>query len=263
MTSDGYTFYDSYFRAIQRIDDPLERLAAYEALSKYAFTGEYTDLNGMAGLVLDMAIPTIETSTANRERAKKAKESKKEVVSIEQSKEISIEKSKEISIEKSKEQSKEKKIKEKKNNVKEREEKGSEEGEAAQGGEDEEAAPDINEIVDKWNKLPAPIPKVKSLEGDRKKLLKARIREHGTAEVIAAIEQVARSDFLQGKNDRGWNINFDWFIKPNNFQKVHEGNYTEDKQDDNTSTSTDDPFELYYAGAYKVSDAVPGDGGGT
>ena len=56
--------------------------------------------------------------------------------------------------------------------------------------------------------------------------LNARVKEHGVDEIQKAIDNIAKSDFLNGKNNRGWTITFDWFVKPNNFIKVLEGDYT-------------------------------------
>ena len=50
-----------------------------------------------------------------------------------------------------------------------------------------------------------------------------------------AIESIKESPFLQGQNKRGWIITFDWFIKPNNFIKVLEGNYIDNKKQQNSS----------------------------
>ena len=49
--------------------------------------------------------------------------------------------------------------------------------------------------------------------------------------MLTAIEKIKSSDFLCGKGGKGWVITFDWFVKPNNFIKVLEGNY-DNKQDD-------------------------------
>lgn len=80
-------------------------------------------------------------------------------------------------------------------------------------------------VVEAWNKLK--LSKVVTIKPNtnRYKLLKARIKDVGIDKVIEAIESINNSDFLKGKNDRGWCITFDWFIKPNNFIKVLEGNY--------------------------------------
>lgn len=68
---DGFIFYKSYEDAIACIKDDAERLRAYEALIKYALHGQKEDVDGYAGVVLNMAIPTID---ANNRRYEKAKE---------------------------------------------------------------------------------------------------------------------------------------------------------------------------------------------
>ncbi len=84
---------------------------------------------------------------------------------------------------------------------------------------------DLHKIMEVWNNLG--LSKVKSINNNRLKLLKARIKEYSIDEVIQAIESINNSSFLKGQNNRGWIITFDWFIKPNNFVKVLEGNYLE------------------------------------
>ena len=56
-------------------------------------------------------------------------------------------------------------------------------------------------------------------------MLCARIKENGLENILKAIDKIKDSDFLQGKNNKGWAITFDWFVLPNNFIKVYEGNY--------------------------------------
>ena len=90
----------------------------------------------------------------------------------------------------------------------------------------------VQQIVDAWNSLGlSKITKIVSGK-DRDRLLKARIKEYGVDLILQAIEKVRQSDFLMGKNKDGWTITFDWFIRPNNFPKVLDGNY------DNKSTQT-------------------------
>lgn len=88
----------------------------------------------------------------------------------------------------------------------------------------------IEKVMEKWNLLG--ISNISCIKNTRQKLLKARIKEHGTDNVINAIGNIEKSSFLKGQNDRGWVITFDWFVKPNNFIKVLEGNYG-----DNNSSS--------------------------
>lgn len=87
---------------------------------------------------------------------------------------------------------------------------------------------DVRRVIEEWNKLQEvginPIRDIKP-SSKRYQLLKGRIREYGIDEVLNAINNVCNSDFLRGENNRGWMITFDWFVKPNNFTKVLEGNY--------------------------------------
>ena len=99
----------------------------------------------------------------------------------------------------------------------------------------------FTEIVESWNSLSVyGIAQVKRIvDGSvRAKQLKARISQYGEDAIIEAIDRIRRSKFLQGDNNRGWIITFDWFIKPSNFAKVYEGNYDNGnhKQADNKFT---------------------------
>ena len=86
-------------------------------------------------------------------------------------------------------------------------------------------------LIEKWNELPDTISKISTLKKDtqRFKMLSQRVTEYGIDKVLEAIEQIKRSSFLLGKNDRGWTITFEWFVRPNNFIKVLEGNYIDKK----------------------------------
>lgn len=87
---------------------------------------------------------------------------------------------------------------------------------------------DVQRAVEAWNTLEAyGIQKVSRISSGTKRYvsLNARINEYGIDGVLAAIEKVKYSDFLRGKNKKGWTITFDWFVLPNNFPKVHDGNY--------------------------------------
>ena len=85
-------------------------------------------------------------------------------------------------------------------------------------------------LIEAWNKLS--LSKLVAIKPNtnRYKMTKARINEFGMGKVIEAIESINNSDFLKGQNDRSWVITFDWFIKPNNFTKVLEGNYLNQRE---------------------------------
>lgn len=86
---------------------------------------------------------------------------------------------------------------------------------------------DVLRICEAWNTLGlSKISKIVS-GSNRDKMLKKRIKDYGIESVLSAIENVRSSNFLKGNNKKGWTITFDWFIKPNNFAKVLEGNYSD------------------------------------
>ena len=86
---------------------------------------------------------------------------------------------------------------------------------------------DVRRIVEAWNTLG--LNEVREVTGESKRggMLRARVKEHGVDGVLEAIENVRKSDFLKGQNAKGFVITFDWFVKPNNFIKVLEGNYND------------------------------------
>jgi hypothetical protein len=85
---------------------------------------------------------------------------------------------------------------------------------------------DVQRILEAWNAIDG-IPKVQKLspESKRGKSLGARIKEYGADKVLEAIREIPESSFLTGKAKKKFTITFDWFVLPNNFPKVLEGNY--------------------------------------
>ena len=88
---------------------------------------------------------------------------------------------------------------------------------------------DLKSVVDFFNKsvveCGSVLPKIKGATGKRVGYIKARIREFGLQAVYEVIAKATASDFLNGKNQRGWVASFDWIMLPTNFPKVLEGNY--------------------------------------
>jgi hypothetical protein len=67
----------------------------------------------------------------------------------------------------------------------------------------------------------------------RKGNIRARIREYGKDVFADMIRRASKSNFLKGENKNGWKATFDWMLKPNNFQKIIEGNYDNKNQHNN------------------------------
>lgn len=78
------------------------------------------------------------------------------------------------------------------------------------------------------------IPKVRTITGERKRMLLARMHQYGKKAIFDGVNKIRDSDFLKGNT--GWSkFCFDWFVKPSNFAKIIEGNY----DNKNTNNATD------------------------
>ena len=88
----------------------------------------------------------------------------------------------------------------------------------------------IQSIIDAWNQLePYGIKMIYRINPGSKRCtsLIALLEQFGEEKVIQAVDKVKQSEFLQGKTDTRFSLNFDWFINPDNFEKILDGKYTE------------------------------------
>lgn len=92
----------------------------------------------------------------------------------------------------------------------------------------------IRNIVDMFNRICVNLPKVKAVGEKRTSRSNELIKLYPMDAIQAGFVKASKSEFLNGKNDRGWTATFDWIIVPDNFRKVMEGNYDnrESKKDD-------------------------------
>lgn len=92
-----------------------------------------------------------------------------------------------------------------------------------------------DKILSTWNEITnsSPVPSLRSITPGRKKSIQTRTKNLSLTkkdwqDVFRTIED---SDFLNGDNDRGWTITFDWLVKSDeNFSKVLEGNFPAKKK---------------------------------
>jgi len=96
----------------------------------------------------------------------------------------------------------------------------------------------FDSIIREWNSLDKNISEIQSINSGTKRytMLQARINEYGEDKVIDAIKNVNKSSFLKGYK-KDWKITFDWFVKPNNFIKVLENNYSDETNISNFGSS--------------------------
>lgn len=97
-----------------------------------------------------------------------------------------------------------------------------------------------NSILNLFNSICITLPKIKSIEGNRKKVVNSRWKEHPDLKYFEELfQETNKSDFLSGRNDKWKGCCFDWILKPSNLQKILEGNY---KNKENSSSI--DEFSL-------------------
>lgn len=101
---------------------------------------------------------------------------------------------------------------------------------------------DIRRIQEAWNAIPD-VPHIVKIDSESKRgqMVRARVNKYGVEAILQAFENVKNSAFLRGQNKRAFQATFDWVIKPNNFIKVLEGNYS-DKGAVNMADKTDNIF---------------------
>lgn len=80
-----------------------------------------------------------------------------------------------------------------------------------------------NTIIQLYNDLCPSFPPIRSISGTRMETVNERLGEYDIQAFCELFEKAEASDFLKGKNDRGWVAPFDWLIKRENMEKVLEG----------------------------------------
>lgn len=86
---------------------------------------------------------------------------------------------------------------------------------------------DVQRVVEAWNALG--LNTIKDIKPNTKRYtqFRKRVKDYGIETIMEAIRQIPKSSFLNGGGKKGFVITFDWFIAPNNFVKVLEGNYAD------------------------------------
>lgn len=92
------------------------------------------------------------------------------------------------------------------------------------------------DIVALWNSVCSSLPKIKSLNDNRRQKIRLRLAEFSDdssrwLSVCQEIfERIQASKFLCGGNNSGWTASFDWvFENSKNWLKIVEGNYDNDR----------------------------------
>ena len=84
-------------------------------------------------------------------------------------------------------------------------------------------------IIELYHEHCPTLRRVRTWEGERPKHLRARWKDYPHLEWWEGfLSYVAESDFLTGKTS-SWAADLEWIIRPNNFQKINEGKYHEQR----------------------------------
>lgn len=93
-----------------------------------------------------------------------------------------------------------------------------------------DAGPPYQEILSSYRRALPGLPQPLELNKTRKSLISSRWREKKERQSLtwwdSYFAKVSTIPFLVGNNNRDWQANFDWLLKPSNMTKVLEGAYT-------------------------------------
>lgn len=78
-------------------------------------------------------------------------------------------------------------------------------------------------VVEMYHNICVKLPRVRDITAKRKQTISVRMRKYKAEDFVELFTKASKSDFLAGKNDRGWVANFDWLLNENNIVKVLEG----------------------------------------
>lgn len=108
-------------------------------------------------------------------------------------------------------------------------------------------------LIDWWAGIQERCPRLSRVTGMtqkslRTKLVRARLNDREFLEALPTLaEKICKSTFLRGEaapswNGRKWKVQFDWLLTGDNWRKVAEGRYDDDRDGDaNVAPSTGTP----------------------
>jgi len=108
------------------------------------------------------------------------------------------------------------------------------------------------DIVELYNNICVSLNPVVKLTDKRKQSIGARYREYGCdIETFKTLfQKVQSSPFLKGDNQKGWQADFDWLMKPNNFVKVMEDKYKPKPQEKDQKDKEEEDIKSGKYGVY-------------
>ena len=104
---------------------------------------------------------------------------------------------------------------------------------------------DVRQVFEAWQSLGIQkLRKIPDSTTNAGKMLRARIKDYGIGSVLEAVEIVRGSDFLMGRV-KDFQITLDWFVRPNNLQKIINGTYDNREKPEQNSRHSREMQETY------------------
>ena len=95
------------------------------------------------------------------------------------------------------------------------------------------------EAVKKFYCVCVSLPCVQNITPQRRKAVTAAIKQLGDTDISELFRKTAASDWLSGRNNKGWHADFDWILEPSHLVRIMEGNYDNRKPLQHVSENTD------------------------
>ena len=90
--------------------------------------------------------------------------------------------------------------------------------------------PSVQHFLDTYHKYCTELPKVRRLTDKRKNAILKMRNKFTWDEIIQVFQNVKESDFLNGRNDRGWKADLDFILREDKFVAILEGKYNSKKR---------------------------------
>lgn len=100
---------------------------------------------------------------------------------------------------------------------------------------------DYEQFKNLYNEICTNLPQVKMLSEKRKKAIRAFHKQLTVDDFKTVCGKANKSDFMTGKNDRGWKADFDFLLRVDKAINILEGKY--DNEEKSGSFETDEFFE--------------------
>ena len=237
---ESFIFYKSYLETIEKLP-PDEQLKAFLAIARHSIYEQEQQVDGLADLVYTMAKPQIEANHKKRnDGSKGGRPANKPVVIESDNHSYDNEKpNANVNINEN--------VNENANAEAGTKEPDSPDGDSAAeaklGTQDFEKLNNTpyKKIMELYNSICIKLPKIKIIDGERKKAVNARYRTYGDLAVFRTLfEKAAASKFMTGEGKNNWVGSFDFLMTADGMAKTLEGKY-ENKPEQSINVDNPNP----------------------